>query len=378
MTVRSSNFVPLVVATLLMAVPAAAQDTLDQSKRQTVKITVARSGQPVEVGSGVVLCQQRTDRGNEVFVLTAHHVFAGKSPQPSGKNALRMRRLSSVEISFFGNSPPSVGKDALMVHQVPGEDLLLLSFPVDQSVLERATLDSPAGGNEGADEDDWPAVYAVGFWKDRSESWAHRQGVLRPGGARLIHHTGEIAEGFSGGPLFNEAGSLIGINIERVRGEAIGADDRWYGEALAMDQILPAIHKWVPSVCLKSASPLSELAHLTYREAMRKVSTKRWNAAKALMAEAIEQQPLEGGSVHLEGLRYTPYLPYYHAGLASYKLAGRGGPDATELYSEAVRLWDRSEAQGVIQGNKRHKNLEKLREKSYKQLRAQRAASDAG
>lgn len=357
------------VATLCffsLVAPAAAQDNLDQLKNQTVKITVTRSGNQVEHGSGVVLCQEN----RQVFVLTAHHVLAGKSAQPSGKNALRLRRMEKVEISFYGTSQPPVGKDELTVFQVSGEDLLLLAFSLEQK-LPPATLDTPAIVDDAAAEEDRPAVVAVGYWKKEAESWAHRQGHLLPGGGKLVHHSGDIAEGFSGGPLFNHAGSLIGINIERVSGEAIGAEiGRWYGEALAMDEILPAINKWVPASCLRSASPLSDLAYLTYRDAMRAVSIKRWPQAESLMAQAIEQQPIEGGSVHLEGLRYTPYLPLYHHGLAHYKLAGRSKDAfvASEHYSTAIRQWERSEAQGVIQGNKRHRSLKRLTGRSYKAL----------
>ena len=368
---RTTGFLCWLLAGLWIATPAAAQEEvaeeiLDQLKKQTVKITVTQSGRPVEFGSGVVLCQET----KQVYVLTAHHVLAGKSDQAERKNTLRLRRIEKVEISFFGNSPPPVGKDALTVFQVPGEDLLLLSFSLEQ-VLPRATVDRAAVVDEATEEEDRPVVAAIGYWKDKAESWALRQGTLLPGGGKLVHHSGDIAEGFSGGPLFNETGSLIGINIERVSGEAIGADaGSWYGEALAIDQILPAIDKWVPSKCLKSASPLSELAYLTYRKAMQAVSIKRWDQAEELMRQAIEQQPIEGGSVHLEGLRYTPYLPLYHHGLAHYKLAGKAEDSlrAAEHYSTAIRAWERSEAQGEIQRDKRHRSLERLMAKSYKAL----------
>ena len=376
-------FLCLLLVFALAAAQAAAQDEgegskkFDRSMQQTVTIRVTDSGGDVEHGSGVVLCQQPTERGNEVFVLTAHHVLAGKNKSGSGKNPLRMRRLSAVEISFYGSSPPSVGKDSLIVRQVPDEDLLLLSFPVRGSALESATLDSAVLPDEETVEDDWPAVHSIGYWKKEAKAWQPRPGALRPGAGRLIHHTGDVAEGFSGGPLFNEAGSLIGINIERVRGNEIGADERWYGEALEMDHILPLIHKWVPAVCVKSVSPLSEVAHLTYRDAMRAVSIKRWPEAEKLLAEAIKQQPVVQGSVHLEGLRYTPYLPYFYAGLASYKLAGKAGEDPIERYSEAIRYWDRSESAREIQNNKRYKSLQRLRAKSYRQLRELRTSGDA-
>ena len=104
------------------------------------------------------------------------------------------------------------------------------------------------------------------------------------------------------------------------------------------------ISRSFPAKCLKSANPLSELAYLPYRDAMRAVSIKRWERAEELMAQAIGQQPIEGGSVHLEGLRYTPYLPLFHRGLALYKLAGKAESsfEAAGDYGEAIRAWAKS------------------------------------
>lgn len=341
----------------LIGGPAVAQDS-NALKAQTVMITVTRADQPAEHGSGVVLCQD----DETVYVLTAHHVLAGKSKQPSGKNPLRLKRIEEAEISFFGNSPPPVGKDALTVYQVAKEDLLLLSFPMEQK-LAPTPLAAPAVVDEEAAEDDRPAVVAVGYWKDQAQTWVDRTGTLLPGGGRLLHHSADIAEGFSGGPLFNEAGALVGINIERVAGAAIGAEPgSWFGEALVVEQMLPAIDKWVPAKCLRSDAELSDLAHLTYRRAMQAVSTRRWQRAEELMRQAIEQQSVAGGSVHLEGMRYTTYLPHYHRGLALYKLGNFG---------EAIRELERSEAQGEIRQNRRYSTLKRLKARSYDALRRQ-------
>ncbi|MCP3959600.1 MAG: SH3 domain-containing protein [bacterium] len=380
---RLSHLVPVLLAlTAMAAAPAAAaeEDLLDTLKAQTVMITVDRADQATEFGSGVVLCQDE----QQVFVLTAHHVLAGKSPEGSGRKTLRLRKIKAkvmfyggdTEVGFDGRTKvmsygdQEVGRDKFVVHQVPGDDLLLLEFPIVPVLPTKTTLEAPARVADGTLQEDGPEVISVGYWKDQSEAWANRPGNLLAGGGKLVHHSGQIAEGFSGGPLFNRAGSLVGINIQRVRGEEIGARiGDFYGKALVVEEVLPAIDKWIPSDCLRSAGPLSNLAYLTYRKAMRAVSIKRWQDAKDLMSEALEHESEEGASVHLEGLRYTPYLPLYHRGLASYKLAARtSGYEASLSYSAAIRDWERAETKREIQKNKRYKTLKRLKARSYKAL----------
>jgi hypothetical protein len=59
-------------------------------------------------------------------------------------------------------------------------------------------------------------------------------------------------------------------------------------------------------------------------------------------------------------MRYTTYLPHYHRGLALYKLGSFG---------EAIRAWERSEAQGEVQQNRRYGTLKRLKARSYEELR---------
>jgi hypothetical protein len=356
------------VAALVVAAAAPAQELADELKEKTVMITVEFSkGQPPEQGSGVVLCQQ----DDKVWILTANHVFAGKST--AAWEQVRLSRIASATISFYRNSPAPIVADSAFLrgqaafYTFKPEDLLLLAVPLAERLPSAATLAPPPS------EGDEQTVVSVGYRADRGASWAGAGGELVSGSAatsKFLYHTGDVHEGFSGGPVFNAAGELVGINVQRVPGEQTpdGEAGAWYGMAQSLDHqdVLAVLDKWVPARCLKSAGALGELAHLTYRRAMRAVSTRRWAAAEALMRQAIEQQPLEGGSVHLEGMRYTRYLPRYHLGLALYKL-GRS--------SDAIREWERSEAQGEIQEDKRYKTLKRLRERAYEALR--RAARDA-
>ncbi len=373
---RLHTALPLALPALLgllgpAAAPAAEGETTPELNEKTVMITVGFArGQPTEVGSGVVLCQQ-SDR---VWILTANHVFAGKSADGSWKQ-IRPRSIEKAEIGFFGNiAPPFVAegeavRDTIEFSTFKPEDLLLVSFPLATRLPSTAALAGPAKQGEP------PEVSAVGYWKETQKTWQLATGeLLGERGSKLLYHSADVHEGFSGGPLFNRAGELLGVNVQRVPGEQTpgGEPGSWYGMALALDggDILAAIDKWVPAACLESAQELGELAYLTHRRAMRAVSVRDWKQAETLMTEALGHKVVEGGSVHLEGMRYTRYLPRYHLGLALYK-QGR--------IDEALREWERSEAGGVIKEDKRYSTLKRLRDRAYKQLSQRaRAAEPSG
>lgn len=340
--------------------PSGARD-LDWLRRQTVWIQVLReSGE--ENGSGVVLC---ADADRQVHVLTARHVLFGESPSGGLGSLLD---VSKIRVSFFKDAAPAVeeihGMEDLERHDVitkipvPGKDLLLLSFQVP---VDLAATASPGRAPSAADlpEGRGPAVVAVGYSQERAESWSGRTGALLRRESDLLIHDARIGEGFSGGPLFDEAGALIGINVEVVETEA-GREAR----ALPIEQALAALDKWVPASCLKDEDRESEAlrqAHDAYRQAMAAVSRRAWKAARAHLERAVELQPLEGGSVHLQGMRYTDYLPRYHLGLVLFH---------SQEYSAALRAFAISEVQGAIRTNKRFKKLKKLRALCRERLRA--------
>jgi hypothetical protein len=352
--------------TALIPSPAAAGEPsgdrdLDWLRRQTVRIQVLR-GYEEENGSGVVLC---ADADHQVHVLTARHVLFGES---SSGQLGSLLDVSKIRISFFKEVAPAVEEihseedlerhDVITKIPVPGKDLLLLSFQVPADLAATA---SPGRASSATDllAQGGPRVVAVGYSQERAESWSSRTGALLRRESDLLIHDARIGEGFSGGPLFDEAGALIGINIEVTEGDASRE-----GRALPIEQVIAAIDKWVPASCLKNEDTESEAlrqAHDAYREAMEAVSRRAWRTARAHLERAVELQPLEGGSVHLQGMRYTDYLPRYHLGLVLFH---------SQEYSAALRAFAISEVQGAIRANKRFKKLSKLRALCRERLKA--------
>ena len=240
---------------LLSAPGLLTADELDQElKQKTVMITVNFSkGQPAEYGTGVVLCQEDA----RAWILTANHVFAGKSTEPWKQ--IRLRRIEHARIDFYRNAPPAIEADTATLRKqfkfytFKPEDILMFSVPLTQQLTSTATLSPPPSDVEE------PAISAYGFWKDKGQTWAAAAGELAfssAGSNKFLYHTAEVHEGFSGGPLFNLRGELIGINIQRVPGQQTpdGKKDEWYGKAQTLNEkeVLSVIDKWVPAKCLES------------------------------------------------------------------------------------------------------------------------------
>lgn len=219
-------------------------------EERTVMITVTADDR-VDYGAGVVLCED--DR--QAYVLTAHHLLAGK--RPAGEESAP-RRSGRIEIQFFHQSVPAVvddraaGQAAVVVHPLPEVDLALLSIPALGEAVARPSLVRPSAWARADGRPGLP-VLAVGYRKAPLEAWATERGALLAGDGGRLRHSAPLVEGFSGGPLFHRSGALLGINLERVAGEALGAEaGRFYGEALPIEQILPRIRPWLPPSCLET------------------------------------------------------------------------------------------------------------------------------
>lgn len=364
-----ARLLPLGIGLSWLALPAAAvkDDLSPLLKAQTVTIRVTREGGGGETGSGVVLCQS----GGQVYIVTARHVLYGRSQ--GDEPAPGLADVTRIEIGFFKNVAPPIVEagDAAITKQAAGQnkDLLLLTASLEPVLPPGASLGvAPASAELVATRGRQARpVYAIGYrTAAKSESWAFVEGSLLRRGDDLLYHSAAITPGFSGGPLYDGSGALIGINVEMAGGAAPGAgeapDEREVGRALPIETVVEAIDKWVPAACLHNADLQRELAHSTYRQAMRAVAIGRWAEAERLMREALEELPAEGGSVHLQGMRYTNYLPRYHLGLALYK---------TGRCAEALPEWERSATQRAISGDKRYRKLRRYQRRCNRALERQ-------
>ena len=77
----------------------------------------------------------------------------------------------------------------------------------------------------------------------------------------------------------------------------------------------------------------------SYREGIEALDSEDWNAVARHMQAAIADNPAAGKKVNIYGMRFVPYLPYYHLGLARYRLGD---------CQPAVEAFERSLAEGAI------------------------------
>lgn len=357
---RSSLALFTAAALALSALPAEAVDP-DVLKKQTVQIRVYREGTEPDFGSGVILCQ----REELAYILTAHHVIYGES-QGEGLKSSR-RDVQKTEVRFFRDLAPRIvedrdkGEDKISATPFAAKDLVLLTVAVPQQLPNAApgvlppTSDLDAAAGHRA----FP-VTAIGYAKSSAREWVEQRGFMtRRDGLHLLHDA-QIEKGFSGGPLFDESGALVGLNV-RFASRAAGGENTHgsrEGVSLAIDEVVKSIDGKLPAGCIENlvADTSEEEAHKIYKLAIREVSLKNWCAAVPLLRDAVKEKSLEGGRIHLQGMRYTEYLPHYHLGLAYYHL---------ERYRDAHRELTTSETQRVVQDDKRYRKLKKIKPKAY-------------
>lgn len=365
------RFLQVTLATGLACTAAQGQGrNSEEQKAQTVMIQVRpREGSP-ELGSGIILCK----KADKAYILTARHVVYGRSPE--GKPLRRtLGPITQIQIEFYRGAPEAIVSkpidEAIVVHQAEDKrlDLLLLEVRLDPELPVTAHLGIAPSPLELTESESPPEVSAVGWRTARAgetrgdTSWAESLGVLVSRDSEFLYHSSEITKGFSGGPLFDSEGALIGVNVEVAPGFEVPKGDPQveYGRALPIESARETIFKWTPASCWGDREQSVEIAYQTYRKAMRAISTRRWGEAETLLSEAVKSKNREGGAVHLNGMRYTEYLPHFHLGLALYK----GGRRCEEALDE----WYQSEIQEVIQKNKRYRNLKKYRDRCRRLLR---------
>jgi len=87
-----------------------------------------------------------------------------------------------------------------------------------------------------------------------------------------------------------------------------------------------------------------------YTDGLKAFYDSKWQQAITLMEKAKSQTPASAQRIRLYGMRFEPYLPYYHLGQAYFELG-----DCTQ----AVDYWKQALNQGVVQNlSKEYKTLQ--------------------
>jgi S1-C subfamily serine protease len=230
----------LLLAILLVAPPLAASLTSDMvSTGIRVVCLVPGSADEGGIGSGFVV-------GHADHVVTNWHVAA--CTEHGGRVGVVLERGEAVKASVRWHDP--------------GKDLAVLR-------LEKAIDRAPARFAWGGSVEPLDPVIAVGF-PSAADDMADVDSIAVPsltsgrvsrmvtlGGVRLIQHEAPINPGSSGGPLFDEAGRVIGVNTLKSLAvvATLGPDGRGgvgvsservtvgegIGTAVSVDELLPAL-----------------------------------------------------------------------------------------------------------------------------------------
>ena len=154
-------------------------------------------------GSGFIVTRRKHGRTLS-FVVTNRHV---------------VDESQEAEVSFSDGTSYA---HCRVVYIHPTADLAVIALPEDRSPfgygLDIAT--SPASDREGVVATGYPGLggkpsFQVTDGKISNADFSNPD-VAR--GAHLVQHTAPIDPGSSGGPLTNEAGKLVGVNVALARG----------------------------------------------------------------------------------------------------------------------------------------------------------------
>ena len=198
---------------------------------QTVKIIVRYNG-GVETGAGIILCHAN----DQAYILTAQHVLYGTPAKP-------FRGVSAIEVEFYKGRWPAAKGDgtSFKVKRATRKDLALLQIPFKAGSLPKATLGASAAIKTLQE------VFTTGHPVSVQKDWLLDKGVVKRTG-EFILYSANISQGYSGGPVVNEAGELIGINTQvetTPEGGMVGA------QAIPIDEVVSTIKPWVASTCIQ-------------------------------------------------------------------------------------------------------------------------------
>ncbi len=217
---------------LALALPVAGAADTELLKASTVKITVEHD-EGTSTGSGIILCQQ----DGRLDILTAKHVLTGQGlVDASGERSPRFRGVEAFRVAFYRNSPLPIHAPvgAAVVQKAEFKDLALLTVDGIDASLTRVTLGESTPLRSGVE------VESVGHL---DVDWDWTRGTVRSVG-EFIRHSSDIDRGHSGGPLFNAAGELVGLNLQEYRDVA---------RAMPIEEAMLTVRRWIDPRCVGEA-----------------------------------------------------------------------------------------------------------------------------
>jgi len=221
---------PLLTAVALLvalAASALAEPDTKALNDATVKITAVSPERSPETGSGVIVCVN----GDMAYIITAKHVVDGPPDKPFSPKC-------RYTIEFHGNQAKAFRdlRRNLTIKTAMSKDLALISIPLDGRTLVTLPLNSSDNVQQGQE------VFTTGHQVNLDEQWFFRSGRVNKIG-EFIKYSAGIDGGFSGGPVVDDSGRLIGMNTAVHTGSKVGM-------AIPVKEITRTVGSWVGDVCL--------------------------------------------------------------------------------------------------------------------------------
>ncbi len=181
---------------------AQAQLDIPTLRKGVVKITSSLDNKK-QTGTGFIVARGK----KHVYVVTAYHVISFKK----GTEEESLFPAETIGVTFYTYQEEVL--PAKVVQQEAGSQGLALlkvggDLPDDIQLLEWGST-APLHGGERVD--------LIGFPTIGSKGWFPSSGTYGELNGRILHFTGAVEEGNSGGPIFYE-GKVIGVVVE-VRGQ---------------------------------------------------------------------------------------------------------------------------------------------------------------
>lgn len=228
-----NRILALSLALALLAGAAPAAIDADLVNEATVLLKAEHAGGATEIGSGVVVCV----KDGHAYILTAKHVLESEP----GKRA----RGLGLTVSFFKNRwPAATGAAAGFEYKwAQTKDLALVKVKLSGEGPRPITIGDSRGIAVGS------GIATTGHPVDLQTEWVFRKGDLSKKG-EFLEYDAAVSQGYSGGPLLNEDGDLVGINVVVKKGTQ-GAS---LARAIPVNEVLTTIENWLDMSCLQRAS----------------------------------------------------------------------------------------------------------------------------